>query len=175
MHGGPEHFGTPKLLRGRAYNDRRRICFDCHKEDQYTDLDPHIMKDDSGNHRVVNGKPVCLTCHDVEPDPTKATANTVLFKADIGFLCWRCHPSMHGDFFEQHFLATPSDEFLAYMNRAEIREKFTLPLVPRGRITCSTCHNPHQEGIISFGPAAAGADSSHRLRDENVCVGCHRM
>jgi predicted CXXCH cytochrome family protein len=176
IHGGPQHQLTPRLLRGEASDDRREICFDCHTREQYADLDPHIMKDDSGNRRVVNGKPVCLSCHELEPDPSLAKANTVLFKADIAFLCWRCHPSMkHGEFFEKHFLVTPSNEMRVYMNRPEVQDKYTLPLVPRGRITCSTCHNPHQEGIISFDPAAAGADSLHRLRDGYICAGCHKM
>lgn len=173
IHGGPEHKGFAGLLRGGPYEDQRKICFDCHTPEQYANLDPHVMKDESGNHVVINGRPVCVLCHEVEPDPSQDKANTVLFRADVSFLCLRCHTLMHGDFFEKHFLVAPSREIVANMNRPEIRENFSLPLVPRGRITCSTCHNPHEEGIITYGPAAAGAGSPHRLRSETICYACH--
>lgn len=162
-----------KAVAGGPYADRRKICFECHAREQYATIDPHKMQDKSGKRSVVNGETVCLFCHVLQPDPTQDKANTVLFKADIGFLCMRCHPPMHGDFLDKHFLVTPPRDYLKYMNRPEVQEKFTLPLVPRGRITCSTCHNPHQDGIISFEPAAAGADSLHRLRNDNICVACH--
>ena len=173
IHGGPQHAGTPKLLRGGPYADRRAICFGCHTQERYAKIDPHIMQDRFGNRTMIDGKVVCLFCHVAQPDPSQDTANTVLFRADINFLCWRCHPQMHGGFLDKHFLVTPSEEFLKSMNRPAVQENFTLPLVPRGRITCSTCHNPHQQGIISYGPAAAGADSLHRLRSNNICAACH--
>jgi len=173
MHGGPQRNGTPMLLRGGPYIDLRTMCFDCHTTEQYAHIDPHIMMNDGEDRTFINGKVVCLYCHELEPDPSRDRANMVLFKADVSFLCLRCHPLMHADYFEKHFLVTPSDEVYKNINRPEIRERFSLPLVPRGRITCTTCHNPHQEGIISYGPSAAGADSVHRLRDEHVCIGCH--
>jgi len=175
IHGGPQHEGTLKLLRGGPYADRRTICFNCHTKEQYAKINPHIMRDKAGNNLVVNGKPVCLTCHAIKPDPSLDRESNVRFKADIGFLCWRCHPPMPGTFLGKHYLVQPSYKTIAYMNRPEVQEKFTLPRAPRGRITCSTCHNPHQEGIISFGPAAAGANALHKLRDVNLCEACHDM
>jgi predicted CXXCH cytochrome family protein len=174
-HGGFQHKGTPKLLRGGPYANPRKICFDCHTDEQYAHINPHLMQDNEGNRLLVDGAPVCLKCHELSPDPTKDKANSVLFRADIGFLCWRCHPLMHDrDFLAKHYLVVPSDEMLMNMNRPDVREKFTLPLVPRGRITCSTCHNPHQKGIITYEPAASGADSLYRLRSGNICDACHK-
>ncbi|MGZ3614963.1 MAG: hypothetical protein ACXU9X_13835, partial [Thermodesulfobacteriota bacterium] len=51
----------------------------------------------------------------------------------------------------------------------------TIPLIPRQRITCSTCHNPHQEGVIMYQPSAKGADSPSRLRlpAPSLCLVCH--
>lgn len=173
IHGGPRHEGSSKLLRGGPYVDRRTICFKCHLNEQYADIDPHMMLDSSGKVREVNGKPVCLLCHEVKPDPTQDKESNVYFRADIGFLCWRCHPPMPGSFDSQHFLVRPSKETMAYITSPEIQEKYTLPLVPWGRINCSTCHNPHQAGVILYKPAAAGADSPHRLRAPNLCAACH--
>lgn len=174
IHGGPKRNLTPGLLRGGPYADRRGVCFKCHTFKKYANVNPHIMMTEGGGFESSNGRVICLTCHDLEPDPTLDRANMVLFKADIGFLCLRCHPIMrHADYFRKHFLKVPSPEMRTYMERPEIQEKYSLPLVPRERITCSTCHNPHQQGVIAYGPSAAGADSLHRLRDDNICAGCH--
>lgn len=173
IHGGDQHYGTPKLLRGGPYADRRTICFYCHSKEKYTEINPHRMLDSKGNIKVVNGKPVCLFCHEVTPDPSQDRASNVYFRADIGFLCWRCHPPMPGAFDHEHFLVRPSMETMAYINRPEVQEKFTLPMVPWGRINCSTCHNPHQAGVILTPPAAAGAGAAKRLRDNNICAACH--
>jgi hypothetical protein len=174
IHGGPDHKGSLGLLRGGPYAERRKVCFDCHTQELLVKINPHKMLDEEGKRSSVNGQLVCLLCHSLKPDLAKDSADTVLFNADIAFLCWRCHPQMHGDVIEKHFLVAPSDDFLATMKKAVAGGKFNLPLVPRKRITCTTCHNPHQRGVIPLGPAAAGADSLHRLRDANVCAGCHK-
>jgi cytochrome c peroxidase len=61
------------------------------------------------------------------------------------------------------------------MARPEVTASYALPLVPRDRITCSTCHNPHQEGVLMSGPAAAGTGAVHRLRSAAICEGCHKL
>jgi hypothetical protein len=80
---------------------------------------------------------------------------------------------MPGEFFRTHFLATPSAKTLNNMNKAEEWFYVILPIVPRGRITCSTCHNPHQDGVIQHTAAARGADAKSRLRLTNICFACH--
>jgi hypothetical protein len=45
------------------------------------------------------------------------------------------------------------------MHQSEERLLVILPIVPRERITCSTCHNPHQTGVIQREAAAKGADT----------------
>jgi predicted CXXCH cytochrome family protein len=172
IHGGPEHEGTSKLLRGGPYPDRRTICFKCHANDQYAKINPHDMLDAAGKIKEVNGKPVCLVCHAVQPDPSVDWSDDVRFRADVGFLCWRCHPPMPGEFFTQHFLVTPTVS-RQYMQEAEERFLVILPLVPRDRITCSTCHNPHEKGVIQHEAAAKGADARYRLRLPSICAACH--
>ena len=61
------------------------------------------------------------------------------------------------------------------MKQAEERLLVILPLVPRGRITCSTCHNPHQQGVIQHEAAAKGAGATMKLRLPSICFACHRM
>ncbi len=172
IHGGPGKAGTSKLLRGGAYEDRRQICFQCHVREQYAAINPHIMLED-GHYRVVNDRPVCLLCHSKMPDPSKDYTGDVRFRADVGFLCWRCHPPMPDPFFSTHFLVKPSAEVLNSIHQAEERYMAILPIVPRGRITCSTCHNPHQSGVIQHEGASKGADSKDKLRLPGICIACH--
>jgi len=173
MHGGEGLSGTPKLLRGGPYADRRESCFGCHDQEAYEAINPHRMLDGEGNIRDIDGKPVCLQCHSVKPNPVVDRTNDVRFRADVAFLCWRCHPPMPGVFFDQHFLVKPEPEMRAVMREAENRHQVIFPLVPRDRITCSTCHNPHQEGIMVHPGAAAGADEKSRLRLKDNCSACH--
>lgn len=86
--------GGVKLLRGGPYDDRRDICFQCHSQEKFLEIDPHVMLDNDGKVLAVSGKPVCLLCHAVQPDPDKDRTEDVRFRADVAFLCWRCHPPM---------------------------------------------------------------------------------
>jgi predicted CXXCH cytochrome family protein len=173
IHGGAGKTGTSKLLRGGPYTgDRRQICFRCHSS-EYAAINPHLMLANGKNFREVNGRPVCLLCHSKMPDPEKDFTGNVTFRADVGFLCWRCHPPMPDPFFSTHFLVSPSAKTLDAMHQAEERDLVILPMVPRGRITCSTCHNPHQQGVIQHEAAAKGADSKSRLRLPSLCKACH--
>jgi predicted CXXCH cytochrome family protein len=174
-HGGPEFSETPKLLRGGPYADRREPCFKCHYRERYAEIDPHIMLDSDGRIQLVNGEPVCLICHAKTPNPAVDRTKDVKFRADVAFLCWRCHPPMPGEFFRYHFLDYPSRRTLTDMAKSEKEMKVIFPLVPRGRITCSTCHNPHQKEVMVHEEARSGADSFHRLRlpSPTICLACH--
>ncbi len=174
-HPEPGYNETPKLLRGGPYADQRDICFKCHFQEKYAEIDPHIMTDPDGKIREVNGKPVCLICHSVKPNPEVDRTKDVKFRADVGFLCWRCHPPMPGEFFAKHFLVKPSKRIMRYIEQSEKELGIILPLVPRGRITCSTCHNPHQIEVMVHEPAKQGADSPKKLRipQKARCVACH--
>lgn len=171
---GNQKRSYPKLLRGAPYKDLRDMCFKCHPTDQYTAIDPHTMFDADGKIKQVNGEPVCLVCHAKVPDQSNPKEQ-ITFKADVAFLCWRCHPPMPDNFFAGHFLVKPSHKTARYMKKYGRDNNVTLPLLNRNRITCSTCHNPHERGIIQNAAVAAGADSRARLRlsKSAICSGCH--
>lgn len=67
----------------------------------------------------------------------------VKFRADVAFLCWRCHAPMVNSILMNHFRLKPSISQLQYIQEKIQQLEVTIPLIPRQRITCSTCHNPH--------------------------------
>ncbi|MFA5353530.1 MAG: hypothetical protein WC291_04830, partial [Thermodesulfovibrionales bacterium] len=109
------------------------------------------------------------------PDPETDRTTDVKFRADVAFLCWRCHPPMPGEFFKQHFLLNLSRPMMQEVKRFEEQKNLLLPMVPRERITCSTCHNPHQKEILVSAPAKVGAGAPSRLRIDSpdLCLACH--
>ena len=177
VHGSKGTLAKLKLLRGGPYTYRTEICFSCHDKDLNTRISPHRMLNDRGEIRNVNGEPVCLICHAAVPDQTTNPVQ-VTFKADVAFLCWRCHPPMgNGQFFKGHFLVKPKKKTLDYMSKKQEEYLVKFPLLNRDRITCSTCHNPHQAGVIAYAPAQAGADAPGKLRmpKGTICSACHNM
>ncbi len=85
-----DHMGSPFMLRGGPYADRREVCFKCHYEEEYRQIYPHIMLDGDGKFIEVNGRPVCLVCHSKTPAPGVDRTKDVMFRADVAFLCLRC-------------------------------------------------------------------------------------
>lgn len=172
---GMNRLSNPKLLRGAPYSNRREMCARCHTIDMDLNFNPHVMTKPDGTILEINNEPVCLVCHASVPDQ-KASRIRVTFRADVAFICWRCHPPMPGSFFAAHFQVKPRTQTLAFMKQHSREQDVLLPLLNRGRITCSTCHNPHQAGIIRKSSAAVGADSHKKLRlsREQLCTGCHQ-
>jgi cytochrome c peroxidase len=74
-------------------------------------------------------------------------------------------------------MTRPTAKTIATMKKMEEELRVVLPLDAEGKMTCATCHNPHEKGVISAeSPAATGAGSKYRLRlPEPPCIACHEM
>jgi hypothetical protein len=66
--------------------------------------------------------------------------------------------------------------------QATQREPRAIPMDDQGRLTCASCHNPHEKGLWpTTDPRAAGAEpaqaTGHRLRigQGKQCLGCHEI
>jgi len=166
----------PNLLRRGSNSDRKATCFLCHAKEQYQKIDPHVMLALDGSIKQVNGQPVCLLCHTEKPD-TNGDPRDVQFRADVAFLCWRCHSTMSGSFMEKHHHVKIKKATRERIAETEEETGIDLPLARDGMITCSTCHNPHEQGVITRQAAAAGSTSERRLRlpKENICSACHDL
>jgi hypothetical protein len=155
--------------------------------------------------RVGDPKPktdTCLWCHiDAPPADSQPRDGTSYgLRGKAAALCRNCHIVAQSHPVAGHMSAAPSADMLQYMSAYEMKSKMRLPLAqlleiarvtkrtPRsipldedGRITCYSCHNPHEKGLLPGGnPRAVGADlkqaTNHRLRipQGSVCVACHQ-
>lgn len=172
------------FLRTDASLGRTFLCFQCHKEDQYKMFDPHKQLDASG---AINPES-CLYCHETKPNEQNATLesrkngeDTVHLVGDLEVLCLRCHYNKAGNHpLNKNHLIKPSEKVVSRMLWSERNLLIVLPLNDEGKITCITCHNPHERGVIpTEKAAAAGASDKGRLRKSwgggSICVVCHNI
>jgi hypothetical protein len=159
------------FLRGDNLQKRTDICFKCHNESKYKMLDPHNQMDAKG--KIIIDK--CLYCHKQTPDVDTESFKDVGLIGDLKVLCRRCH----GDFSRHpagvdHFVV-PSPKLYARMKIIEGEFGIVLPLDHEGKLTCATCHNPHERGVIpeaKSGSMGAGEQYRHRL-PQKLCQSCH--
>lgn len=161
-----------KFLRGGPYTKRTAICFKCHDENKYKKHNPHKQLNAAGN--II--EEACLYCHAKKPDEKEATYETIKLIGDIKMVCQRCHniQSRHPAG-KEHFIK-PDNQILNKMKTAEIIYNIILPLDNEQRITCITCHNPHERGVIPKereSAKGAGEIYGHRLATTLICNACH--
>lgn len=158
-------------LRGAPYDDRTSFCFRCHDEKKYERLNPHRQRDAAGN--VVEEK--CLFCHTRKPDEARATYASIKLIGGVEMLCQGCHNVSELHPAGKKHMVRPTLEYQARMRQLEKQYGIVLPLDEKGGLTCITCHNPHEEGVIpSALPGAKGADQALRHRLPKVlCAECH--
>jgi len=172
IHSGYDYTtGTKYLLRGGPYRDRRAICFRCHEKEAYEGVAPHASMIFDGYKLE---KKTCLICHSSPPDPDDDGADDVKIRSAVSFLCWRCHAPMGSGFFDEHYLKIIKLDTYITMKISKEEHDLLYPLDFKERIICSTCHNPHQPGVM-FDRRAAGAGEKGRQRDQVKCIHCHSI
>ncbi len=159
---------NPRFLRGGPFNTVEEFCRRCHEDKKFSTLNPHDQIDESGE--VYQKK--CLYCHVAVPN-TSAGDEGLQFTDTLTALCISCH----------HVGPHPAQDHLQPMNKTmratlrdyEERRMVRLPLEEGNRVTCVSCHNPHERGLLK-GPAGIGADEENRLRLASFneqCIPCH--
>ncbi len=161
-------------VRGSPYPKRYDICFLCHNVKEYEMLNPHKQLDTEKNIVIDQ----CLYCHIEKPDEKYSGSKDITLKSDIEVLCQRCH-NIQGNHSgnANHLQRKPSAKGIKQMNIMKEKFNIILPLDSEGKLTCATCHNPHEKGVIdSNKPSAKGADSKYRHRlPGKMCTKCHQM
>lgn len=161
------------FLRGAPHKTRTSMCFQCHDKERYKKYNPHIQLNKAGE--VIKQK--CFYCHSELPDEKKTGYKDVKLIGNFGALCMGCHFRSAKQPLHVRHLRKPSNEVLAQIKRMQAEFNIVLPLDQDGQITCVTCHNPHQKGLIPDSRAGAkGAGETHRHRlSGNMCIKCHPM
>lgn len=171
-----------RFLRGGPFLHRTDMCFNCHEKHEYEQLNPHDQIDAHGN---LNEKK-CLYCHTEKPDEKFGSFKGGAFGKEVKLigrlevLCIRCHPKnekFHP--INANHLQKPSPATLANIKESEKKYEVILPLNSEGEVTCVTCHNPHEKGVLPVKKASAkGASEKYRLRlsgmTGEICRACHK-
>jgi len=195
--GRPPVAANRNLLRGSRTSHPMEFCFRCHVRENYQTFNAH--------NQLEAGKPktdTCIWCHDRVPDVNsriKEGASYAL-RSKFSGVCNNCH-TVEKDHptGESHMNATPTEQMKWHMSAYELQPRMNLsfkqlleyvraanraprsiPLDENGRITCYSCHNPHEKGLLpNSNPRSVGAEPkhavNHRLRahEGTACRACH--
>jgi len=150
------------FLRGGPYADMLDICFRCHDKADVKGYNPH-------EHQIKDGKIVddrCIFCHSKVPDPkAKIIPGEYQLRRKLSLLCIGCHLlTPHSGAFEH--LEKPKDRVLEAMKESEKKYGIIFPLDEEGRMTCATCHNPHEKGVFAEDKPAGTKYEEEKVPDE---------
>jgi ribosomal protein L40E len=136
-------------------------------------LDAHKQLNDKG----VIVEEICLYCHAEKPDEKNTDHEEVKLIGNLEVICQRCHAISGNHSGNFNHMVKPSAKYVKIMKQMEAKFDIILPLDEEGKLTCITCHNPHQKGVIpSDRKGAKGADSKFRHRlPGKLCLECHQM
>lgn len=195
--GRPSVLPNRSFLRGSTVSHPMEFCFQCHERENYRPFNAH----DQLEAGVAKAE-TCAWCHVRVPDVSsrlKEGASYALRSESFG-VCNNCHLVNKNHPTEApHMHAVPSPEMMWHMSAYELQARMNLeykqlleyvraskraprliPLDENGRITCYSCHNPHEKGLLpDWNPRSVGAEpkhaANHRLRTHGgiACRACH--
>ncbi|QDV92048.1 NHL repeat protein [Phycisphaerae bacterium RAS2] len=178
---------NPAMLRGYDSARADSYCRSCHVEDASWQFSPHRQVDAGG---AVNSR-TCLFCHTDVPDLTAdgARRGQPLLRTNTSQGCLACHVR-HWDVSERGHVDRPmTDEIRDWLTARRVDSdgsKSAAGAVPSplplgdDRVTCYTCHNPHQPELFPagspLGQRSAAAEDAHaalRVPSATLCMECH--
>lgn len=144
---------APDFLRRDRATELSEFCYRCHTQEDNKPKNFHIMLDKE--NLVIEKK--CTYCHSKElnPDdyfPRKNNSNTVsndfYLRLPKEKICIGCHletPHLNARLHQVKL----NDQMLKRLKQYEIRNDIRFPLTSDQEITCITCHNAHQKGVLN--------------------------
>ncbi len=130
--------------RGGPYKQLSDLCYQCHKKKEYKRPNIHKLLDDKGKFDEED----CEYCHKEAPDLKKEIKRDELeFRLPPQKICFGCHlktPHLNA----LNHQVKPDKKMRQRMHEFEKKLKIILPLDDEGKVMCTTCHAPHQPGVI---------------------------
>lgn len=178
---------NPAMLRGYDSAQADSYCRSCHVEDASWQFSPHQQVDAGG---AVNSR-TCLFCHTDVPDVTAdgARRGQPLLRTNTSQGCLVCHVR-HWDVSERGHVDRPVTNEIRDFLPSQVEDAVgaraagnngpsRLPLGD-DRVTCYTCHNPHQPELFPagsiLGQRSTATEDTHaalRVPSETLCLTCH--
>ena len=175
MHENPlSQLMNPHFLRSAYTASPGDFCFTCHQKKDYRKANPHQQLDTAG--MIIEES--CLTCHRSVPDEDQAYESiTGALKGGAGRICLSCHgrKDTNHPVRGNHLVPVP-DTMHEQLRDTTTHQGVYLPLVNSG-ISCTTCHNPHQRGVLKGRGGVSGKDEAYFLRlkrGKELCTRCHQ-
>jgi hypothetical protein len=162
---------NPRFLRGGPFRQADEACLLCHDSASYAKLNPHAQFT-AGETR----QEACGFCHKATAGEISASSG---FHIDVSTQCLSCHAvaphpmsMIPGSGIDSwNHLVVPGESTLRRMSATRERTGERLPVaLGTGKITCATCHDPHQAGVIAGDPPFL---DRARLRPAARCEDCH--
>ena len=162
---------NPRFLRGGPYRQADEVCLLCHDGAYFDKLNPHAQLDGTGKRREV-----CGFCHQAATGTIAASSG---FRIEASRQCLGCHAvaphpmsMIPGSGIDSwNHLVVPGESTARQMAATRARTGARLPVDPAtGRITCATCHDPHESGVVEGDPPFL---EKARLRPVARCENCH--
>ncbi len=167
------------LLRGNSSFLRRddlspaEFCFQCHRPEVFSRTNVHDQIDEKGDVRTE----MCSGCHFVLPEDDGDPALTAGWETDPKEFCLLCHK--REIYLSNHpagpHIVEPSRDIYYMILSAEDRIGASLPLF-EDRITCSTCHDSHEMGVLKSHSRVEVRTGNKGVRAqyrELLCTACH--
>lgn len=132
------------FYRAGPYPKLEQFCFRCHDDQNYQRQNIHLLIKKDGSLKEER----CQYCH-LEVLDTKANLEKaeLKFRLPIDKICLGCHlktPHLNSLSHQQKV----DESMLKRIRKSEYELKAIFPLDSQGRVTCVTCHAPHQKGVI---------------------------
>ena len=160
------------FLRGGPFQTELDFCFVCHESKNYTPLNPHKQRRESG----ALDESTCLHCHIEVPNQVADVVTKTAMHLEMTPTCNKCHALHHHE--AQHIdkgLASNSKTLQATEARVGIR----LPVSAENTIQCNTCHYTHPRGVLNGENVVYDGPGDNewqlRLDKEQLCLACHDL
>jgi predicted CXXCH cytochrome family protein len=166
---------NPAMLRVHDPEEPLRLCTQCHQASDAWRVSPHRNLDAAG--QVIASS--CAFCHVQTPptSPDGSRTGDALLHADGSSLCLTCHA--------RHWDVSPLghvDREASDLTRRIVAARPSAQALPLhgDRVTCYSCHNPHQAGLFpldsplgAISTAPADTRAALRVSSAELCLQCH--